>query len=123
MKEGESVESFSQTLTRRYDIHRISLQESNTARHCSLAYRKTTAWFSPRPPSLAQALSAKSSTSPIALPSFPPLGPFAEDAYVFNETSAWEDRRAVGRETWKLLVPLASWVWSAGPIGDGLPTG
>lgn len=41
--------------------------------------RKTIAWSSPRPPNLDQALPARSSASPIALPSFPPSGPFADD--------------------------------------------
>ena len=42
-------------------------------------YRNTTAWFSPLPPSLDQALPARSSASPMALPNFPPSGPFADD--------------------------------------------
>ena len=41
--------------------------------------RNTTAWFSPLPPSLAQALPARSSASPIALPSLPPSGPFVDE--------------------------------------------
>lgn len=41
--------------------------------------RKTTAWFSPRPPNLDQALAAKSSASPMALPCLPPSGPFEEE--------------------------------------------
>jgi hypothetical protein len=43
-------------------------------------YRKTIAWFSERAPSLANALSAKSSAAPIALPSLPPSGPFVDEA-------------------------------------------
>lgn len=42
-------------------------------------HRNTMAWFSPRAPNLVHARLARSSASPIALPSLPPSGPLAED--------------------------------------------
>lgn len=55
-------------------------------------------WFSDLAPSLANALSAKSSAPPIALPSFPPFGPFVEETYVFSDTRACDESCAVGNE-------------------------
>lgn len=47
----------------------------------------------------------------MALPSFPPPGPFVLPAYVFRLNSAWLDSVAVGSETWKRLARWAvRWV-------------
>lgn len=67
-----------------------------------LTYRKTIAWSSARLPSLVQALPASSSASPIALPDFPPSGPFVDDVYVLSDMRACDESFATGRETWKL---------------------
>jgi hypothetical protein len=40
----------------------------------------------------------------MALPSFAPSGPFVADVYVFRQIKACEESRAVGRETWKLVL-------------------
>jgi hypothetical protein len=57
------------------------------------------AWFSPRAPKRVKARRAKSSASPMALPSFPPSGPLVEEVYVFKHIKACDERRAVGKET------------------------
>lgn len=86
-----------------------------------LTYKNTTAWFSPRPPSLAHALPAISSASAIALPSFPPFGPLAEEVYVLREIRPCEERRAVGSAMWK-LIQLAAYMESLS-AGFSIPTG
>lgn len=40
----------------------------------------------------------------MALPSLPPSGPLVDEVYVFRHINAWEERRAVGRETWNLDI-------------------
>lgn len=86
-------------------LKKLRHQESSfcdlSPNRCS-TYRKTIAWSSARPPSLAQALPARSSASPIALPNFPPSGPFVDDVYVLSDMRAWDDNFATGRETWNL---------------------
>lgn len=57
------------------------------------------AWFSPRAPSRVNARLARSSASPIALPSLSPSGPRDDVVYVFKLINAWEERRAVGKPT------------------------
>lgn len=44
----------------------------------------------------------------MALPSFPPFVPFVDEVYVFKHINAWEDNRAVDRETWNLDSPEIS---------------
>lgn len=58
---------------------------------CSKTHRKTADWFSPLDDSRMNALNAKSSIAAMELPSFPPLGPLAEDLYVFKDMMPWED--------------------------------
>jgi len=48
-----------------------------------------------------------SSAAAIALPSFDPLGPLADDVYVLKLTKAWEEIFAVGRLRWKRLARWA----------------
>lgn len=67
-----------------------------------VTHKNTTAWFSARAPSRVKARRARSSASPAALPSFAPSGPFVAEVYVFSEINAWDERRAVGKPTWKL---------------------
>lgn len=45
---------------------------------------------------------ARSSASPAALPSLAPSGPLVAEEYVLRDIRAWEERRAVGKPTWKL---------------------
>lgn len=70
-------------------------------------YKNITDWFSPLFFSLAKALLAKSSASPMPLPTFPPSCPLDEDVKVFRQMSPCDDRRAVGKETWKRLARCA----------------
>ena len=70
--------------------------------------RNTNAWFSCLLPNRAQALFARPSASPMALPSFPPFGPLDDDVYVFRQINPCDERRTVGRETWKLQDRLGS---------------
>lgn len=60
------------------------------------------AWFSPRIPKRAKVRLARSSTSPTALDSLLPSGPFEAEVYVLREINAWEERRAVAKPTWNL---------------------
>ncbi len=52
---------------------------NKTATAYGLAYKKRIDWFSERCPSLRNALSAMSSAPAMALPSFPPSRPLADD--------------------------------------------
>jgi len=65
-------------------------------------HKNTTAWFSARAPNRVKARRAKSSASPAALPFFAPSGPFVAEVYVLSDIKAWDERRAVGKPTWKL---------------------
>ncbi len=78
----------------------ISKQRSASTTPGKQTYRNTIAWFSALAPNLAQALAANSSAAAMALPSFVPFCPFAEEVYVLMETRAWEESWAVGRLTW-----------------------
>jgi len=69
--------------------------------------RNRTAWFSPLDPNLAHARAAISSAAAIALPSFDPSGPRADDVYVLKLTKAWEESFAVGRFRWNRLARCA----------------
>lgn len=89
----------------------------------AFAYRKRTAWFSDRWPSRMKALSAMSSAADMALDSFVP-SPFVEFVYVLRHTRAWEERRAVGNETWKRLARCAvrcvsDWRWAGNDGREG----
>lgn len=81
----------------------LELRVSCNSRYLvGFTHKNTTAWFSARAPSRVKARRARSSASPAALPSFAPSGPFDAEVYVFSEINAWDERRAVGKPTWKL---------------------
>lgn len=74
-------------------------------------YKKTMDWSSALLPNLVQALRARSSASPMALPSFSPFGPRVEEVYVLRQIRACDESLAVGKETWKRLARWAvKWV-------------
>jgi hypothetical protein len=60
-------------------------------------HKKTTAWFSPRCPSLAQARDAISLMPAIALPCSPPSGPRDDEVKLLRDMRACDERVAVGR--------------------------
>lgn len=66
------------------------------------------AWFSPRAPRRVNARLARSSASPIALPSLSPSGPLADEVYVLRLIKACDDKRAVGNPTWNLQCATVS---------------
>jgi hypothetical protein len=70
-----------------------------------------------------KALSAISSAAAMALDSLVP-SPLDEFVYVLMQTRPWEERRTVGKETWKRLAMCAvmcvsDWRWEGKDGRDG----
>lgn len=66
-------------------------------------YRNKTAWFSDRCPNRSSALSARSSAAAAAHPSLVP-SPLLEVEKVLRAMKPCEERRVMGRPTWKRLA-------------------